>query len=39
MNRLVLAGLLAGTAGVAATGWTGGPIGHPEIRPGAPVAE
>ena len=39
MNRLVLAGLLAGTAGVVATGWTGGPIGHPEIRPGAPVAE
>lgn len=39
MNRLVLAGLLAGTAGVAATGWTGGPIGHPEILPGAPVAE
>ena len=35
VSRLVLAGLLAGTAAVAATAWTGGPIGHPEIRAGA----
>jgi hypothetical protein len=38
-TRLVLAGLLAGTAAVAATAWTGGPIGHPEIRAGLPAAE
>ena len=35
VSRLVLAGLLAGTAAVAATAWTGGPIGHPEIRAAA----
>jgi hypothetical protein len=29
---IVLSGLVAGTAAVAATAWTGGPIGHPEIR-------
>jgi hypothetical protein len=34
-TRLTLAGLLAGTGAVAVTAWTGGPIGHPEIRPGA----
>jgi hypothetical protein len=39
VNRLVLAGLLAGSVAVVATGWTGGPIGHPEIRPGAPAVE
>ena len=38
-TRLVLAGLIAGTAAVAATAWTGGPIGHPEIRAGAARAE
>jgi hypothetical protein len=38
VNRLVLVGLLAGSAAVAATAWTGGPIGHPEIRPGPPAA-
>jgi hypothetical protein len=36
-TRLALAGLLAGTAAVAATAWTGGPIGHPELRPGATI--
>jgi len=29
---IVLSGLVAGTAAVAATAWTGGSIGHPEIR-------
>jgi|RhiMethySRZTD1v2_1073278.scaffolds.fasta_scaffold1619744_1 hypothetical protein len=38
-TRLVLAGLLAGSVAVAAAAWTGGPIGHPEIRVGAPAAE
>jgi hypothetical protein len=38
-TRLVLVGLLAGSVAVAATAWTGGPIGHPEIRAGAPAAE
>ncbi len=33
---VVLGGLLTGTAAVAATAWTGGPIGHPELRVGAP---
>lgn len=32
---VVLSGLLASTAAVGATAWTGGPIGHPEIRPQA----
>ncbi len=32
----VLCGLLAGTAAVAATAWTGGPIGHPELRSAIP---
>lgn len=34
-TRLALLGLLASTAAVAATAWTGGPIGHPELRPSA----
>lgn len=34
-TRLTLLGLFASTAVLAATAWTGGPIGHPEIRPGA----
>jgi hypothetical protein len=38
-TRLVLAGLLAGSVAVAATAWTGGPIGHPELRAGVPAAE
>ena len=38
-TRLVLVGLLASSVAVAATAWTGGPIGHPEIRAGAPAAE
>ena len=38
-TRLVLAGLLADSAAVAATAWTGGPIGHPEIRAGGPAPE
>jgi hypothetical protein len=33
VTRLALVGLLAGTAAVVATAWTGGPIGHPELRP------
>jgi hypothetical protein len=36
-TRLVLAGLLAGSVAVAATAWTGGPIGHPELRSGVPA--
>ncbi|MEZ0335095.1 MAG: hypothetical protein ACAI18_13880 [Gemmatimonadales bacterium] len=38
-TRLVLAGLFVSSVAVAATAWTGGPIGHPEIRAGAPAAE
>ena len=38
-TRLVLVGLLASSVAVAATAWTGGPIGHPEIRAGARLAE
>lgn len=34
LMRLVLVGLLASTAAVGVTAWTGGPIGHPELRPG-----
>ena len=32
-TRLVLAGLVIGTLVTMVTAWTGGPIGHPEIRP------
>ncbi len=32
-TRLVLAGLVVGTLVTMVTAWTGGPIGHPEIRP------
>jgi hypothetical protein len=32
----VLVGLLASTLAAGLTAWTGGPIGHPELRPGAP---
>jgi hypothetical protein len=32
-TRLVLAGLMIGTLVTMVTAWTGGPIGHPEIRP------
>lgn len=35
---VVLVGLLTGTGAVAATAWTGGPIGHPELRAGMPPA-
>jgi hypothetical protein len=38
-TRLTLVGLLAGTGAVAVTAWTGGPIGHPELRPGAAIGD
>ena len=38
LTRLVLVGLLASTVAVGVTAWSGGPIGHPELRSGA-VAE
>ncbi len=38
MTRVVLVGLLASTAAVGVTAWTGGPIGHPELRPGRTAA-
>ena len=31
-TRLVLAGLVVGALVTMVTAWTGGPIGHPEIR-------
>jgi len=34
LTRVVLVGLLASTVMVGVTAWTGGPIGHPELRPG-----
>jgi hypothetical protein len=34
LARVVLVGLLASTLAVGVTAWTGGPIGHPELRPG-----
>jgi hypothetical protein len=34
LTRVVLVGLLASTVAVGVTAWTGGPIGHPELRPG-----
>jgi hypothetical protein len=36
LTRVVLVGLLAGTVAGGVTAWTGGPIGHPELRPGGP---
>jgi hypothetical protein len=38
LTRLVLIGLLASTLAVGVTAWTGGPIGHSELR-AAGVAE
>ena len=35
--RLVVVGLALSTVAVVVTAWTGGPIGHPELRPGAVV--
>jgi hypothetical protein len=35
LTRVVLVGLLASTVAAGVTAWTGGPIGHPELRPGA----
>jgi len=32
LTRLVLIGLLVSTLAVGVTAWTGGPIGHPELR-------
>jgi hypothetical protein len=32
LTRVVLVGLVASTAIVGVTAWTGGPIGHPELR-------
>jgi hypothetical protein len=32
-TQLVLAGLVVGTLVTMVTAWTGGPIGHPELRP------
>jgi hypothetical protein len=34
LTRMVLVGLLASTVVAGVTAWTGGPIGHPELRPG-----
>jgi hypothetical protein len=34
LTRVVLVGLLASTVAVGVTAWTGGPIGHPELRLG-----
>ena len=34
LTRVVLVGLLASTVAVGVTAWSGGPIGHPELRPG-----
>ena len=38
LPRAVLVGLLVSTSLYAIAAWTGGPIGHPEIRPGAVTA-
>jgi hypothetical protein len=35
ITRLVLLGLAVSTGVLAWTAWTGGPIGHPELRPAA----
>lgn len=34
LTRLVLVGLLASSVAVGVTAWSGGPIGHPELRSG-----
>ena len=34
LTRVVLVGLLASTVAVGVTAWSGGPIGHPELRSG-----
>jgi hypothetical protein len=34
LTRVVLVGLVASTVAVGVTAWSGGPIGHPELRPG-----
>jgi hypothetical protein len=38
LTRVVLVGLVASTAVVGVTAWTGGPIGHPELRSGRTAA-
>jgi len=38
LRRVVLVGLLASTVAVGVTAWTGGPIGHPELRPAGSAA-
>jgi hypothetical protein len=38
LTRMVLVSLLASTIAVGVTAWTGGPIGHAELRPGRTVA-
>jgi hypothetical protein len=35
LTRLVVVGLALSTVAVVVTAWTGGPIGHPELRPRA----
>ena len=39
LTRLVLVGLLASTVAVGVTAWSGGPIGHPELRTGTVVGD
>jgi hypothetical protein len=38
LTRFVVVGLVLSTVAVLATAWTGGPVGHPELRAGGAAA-